>query len=317
VDLAALHRLGALTERHRKLTSNQHQEGFAMPAFDTPEPIHVTIEIGVGHIRIVASDRNDTVVEVSPSDSEKKGDVAAAEQTQVEYAGGRLLVKAPKGWRHYSFRGGSESIDVEIALPTGSHITAEAGLAAMRCSGRLGECRYKTGAGDIQLDQTGPLHVKTGAGNITVDRVLGPAEITTGSGALQVAGIDGSAVIKNSNGQTWIGDVTGDLRVSSANGEITVDHAYGAVAAKNANGDIRLGEIARGAVVAETGFGKLDVGVREGVAAWLDLSTGFGHVNNNLDAVARPERGEDTVEVRARSGYGDINIRLALASNPT
>ena len=286
-----------------------------MTAFDTPEPIHVTIEIGVGHIRIVASDRTDTVVEVTPSNPDKKADVAAAEQTRVEYAGGRLLVKAPKGLRHYSFWGGGESIDVEIALPAGSHITAEAALAAMQCSGRLGECRYKTGAGDIHLEQAGPLHVKTSAGDITADRVLGQAEITTGSGAVQVAGIDGSAVIKNSNGHTWVGEVTGDLRVSSANGRITVDHALGTVAAKNANGDIRLGEVARGAVVAETGFGKLDVGVRDGVAAWLDLSTGFGRVHNNLDAAGRPASGENTVEVRARSGYGDISITRALVSN--
>ena len=39
-----------------------------MPTFDTPEPISVTVEFGVGDLRIVASDRTDTMVEVRPSD---------------------------------------------------------------------------------------------------------------------------------------------------------------------------------------------------------------------------------------------------------
>ena len=138
-----------------------------MPTFETPEPISVTLEVGVGDIRIVASDRTDTVVDVRPSDPAKKPDVTAAEQTRVEYANGRLLVKAPKGWRQWSFRGGGESIDVEIELPAGSHVGGEAGVAALRCNGRIGECRYKVGVGDIQLDQAGPVQLKSGAGDIT------------------------------------------------------------------------------------------------------------------------------------------------------
>jgi hypothetical protein len=46
-----------------------------MPTFDTPEPISVTVELGVGDLRIVASDRTDTMVEVRPSDAAKKADM--------------------------------------------------------------------------------------------------------------------------------------------------------------------------------------------------------------------------------------------------
>ncbi len=242
-----------------------------MPTFDTPEPISVTLEVGVGDIRIVASDRTDTIVDVRPSDPAKKSDVTAAELTRVEYANGRLLVKAPKGWRQWSLRRGGESIDVEIGLPAGSQVVGESGVAGLRCTGRIGECRYKVGVGDIQLDQAGPLDLKSGAGDITVERAVDRAEITTGSGALRIGSIDGTAVVKNSNGDTWIGEVTGDLRVNAANGRISVDQAHAAVTAKTANGDVRLGEVARGAVVAETAFGTVEVAVRDGVPAWLDL----------------------------------------------
>ena len=50
-----------------------------------------------------------------------------------------------------------------------------------------------------------------------------------------------------------------------------------------------------------------------GSPAWLDLKTQFGNVANNLDAAAQPEAGEDTVEVRARTAFGDITINRSIA----
>jgi len=284
-----------------------------MPTFDTPEPISVTVELDVGDLRIVASDRTDTMVEVRPTDAAKKADVAAAEQTRVEYAGGRLLIKAPRGWRQYTFRGGGESIDVQVELPAGSNLQGEPGVAALRCSGRLGECRYKTGVGDIRLDQAGAVQLRTGVGDITVEGADGDAELTTGSGSLQIDRVGGAAVVKNSNGDTWIGEVAGDLRVNAGNGRISVDQARETVAAKSANGDVRLGEVGHGSVLAQTGFGKVEIGIRDGVAAWLDLNTRFGNVNNDLDAAGRPGQDEDAVEVRARTAFGDITVHRSLA----
>jgi hypothetical protein len=289
-----------------------------MPTFDTPEPISVTVEVGVADIRIAASDRTDTIVEVRPRDGAKKSDVTAAEQTRVEYAGGRLVIKAPKGWKQYTFRGGGESIDVQIDLPAGSNVQGEAGLAAFRCTGRLGECRFKTGLCEIRLDRAGLAQLRTGGGDIILDRVADDAELTTGTGAVQVGSIGGSAVVKNGNGDTWIGDVLGELCVKAGNGKIAVDQAHAAVTVKTANGDVRVAEVSHGAVVAQTACGKVDIGILSGVAAWLDLSTRCGNVQNDLDAAERSEPDEDTVEVRARSSFGDITIRRSspFANDP-
>jgi Putative adhesin len=265
-----------------------------MPIFDTPDPISVTVEMGVGDLRIIASDRADTVVEVQPSDPTNRSDVTAAEQTRVEYAHGVLHINAPRGWKRYSFRGRGESVDVRIQLPSGSTLRSEAGVASLRASGTLGACRYKTGAGDV-----------------TMEEVAGAAALTLGTGAVSVGRIGGSTVIKNGNGDTWIGEVVGDLEVKAANGRIVVDRARASVTAKTANGDIRLDDVARGVIVAATACGKVDVAVRAGVAAWLDLHTGFGHVHNRLDAGEQPEPSETTVEVRARSSFGDITVRRA------
>ncbi len=265
-----------------------------MPSFDTPEPISVTVDLGVADLQINASDRGDTVVEVEPNDPANTSDVAAAAKIAVEYINGVLQIKAPKGWRRYTFLGGAESIDVRIELPTGSHLSGRAGFGDLRCFGALGECRYKTGAGDLTVEQTS-----------------GSTELTTGSGTVAVDLIGGSAAIKNSNGNSWIGEVVGDLQVKAANGDVAVDHAHAAVTAKTANGDVHLDEVVSDVVVAETGFGKVDIAVRSGVAAWLDLHTGFGRVTNLLDVGDRPGPSEQTVEVRAHSSCGDISIRRA------
>ncbi|HYA00411.1 MAG TPA: DUF4097 family beta strand repeat-containing protein [Candidatus Binatia bacterium] len=280
-----------------------------MPTFDTPQPIAVSVELGAGDVRIAASDRRDTIVEVRPSDTARRSDVTAAAQTVVDCAGGTLLIRAPKR-RLYTVLGpGRESVDVEISVPAGSSLRVDAGLAAIRCAGSLGECDIKTGFGDIVLDAGGPVHVRTGAGNITVDRALGRVEAKTGTGSVRIGAVEGPALIRNSNGDTWVGEVSGDLEVRAANGRIAVDRAGASVAARTACGDILLGEVGSGTVGANTSMGRVEVGIRRGVAAWLDLQTHAGKVLNELESAEPPEPGEDTVEVRARTPAGDITVR--------
>lgn len=285
-----------------------------MPAFDTPAPISVTLEIVVGDLRITASDRSDTVVEVRPSDPTKKSDITAAQETRVEYANGALLVKTPKSWRQLGPRKGADFVDVVIDVPTGSQLHATTGIASLHSTGRLGECHYATGVGDVQLTEASPIEIRIGVGDINVDRTSGHADVKTGSGTVRIGSIAGTAVVRNTNGDTWIGDVSDDLRVSSANGRIVIDRAGATVTAKTATGDIRIGEVRRGAIVAHTSMGAIDISVLEGVPAWLDLNTSFGKVANALDAAAKPEAGTDSVEVRARTSFGDIRIHRAAAA---
>lgn len=285
-----------------------------MPTFDTPEAISVDLEVGFGDIRIEAGDRNETIVEVRPSDPANRADIAAADQTRVEYANSHLLVKAPSGWRQWMSRRG-ESIDVVIALPTGSRVHAEAGVAALHGRGRMGEWRCKVGAGDIQLDEAGAADLKTGFGDIAVERTVGRTEIVTGSGAVRIGRVDGTAAVKNSNGDTSIGEVTGDVRIRAANGSISVDQAHAGIVAKTANGNVRIGEVARGAAVAQSAFGDVEVGIRDGVAVWLDLNTKFGRVHSDLDPSESPGAEEDSVEVHAATSFGDITVHRSFATD--
>jgi DUF4097 and DUF4098 domain-containing protein YvlB len=279
-----------------------------MPTFNTPEPISATIDLVMGEVRIRAGDRDATVVDVQPSDPSNQDDLKAAELTRVQCADQQLLIKAPK-LRSWSVRSTGGSIDVTIELPAGSSVQGAAQLAGFDCDGRLGDCRLKTGLGQIRIDQVDTLSLRSGAGDISVERATGHAEITTGSGDVRVRELAGSAVIKNSNGDTWVGVAGGDVRLSAANGSIAVDEAHASVGAKSANGDVRLRDAGRGPVVLETQVGDLEVGIREGVAAWLDVRAGAGRVHNALDAADTPEPSAETVEVRARTSFGDVVIR--------
>jgi DUF4097 and DUF4098 domain-containing protein YvlB len=280
-----------------------------MPVFATPEPISVTIEIAVGNVRLIASDRADTVVEVRPSDESDESDVKAAQQTRVDYADGTLTVRGPKS-RAFEFSKKSRSVAVLVELPTGSTVHNDLAVGDVHSTGTLGDCRFKTAVGHHRLDRTGHLRLDTTAGHVTVDTVAGSAEVATGTGQVRIGEIGGTAVVKNSNGGTEIGTVTGDLRARAANGSITVERADAGVDAKSSNGAIRIGRVARDSVTLNTAAGDLEIGIAAGTAAWLDLKTGYGRVTNALDDIAQgPDGSEETVEVRAHTSYGDITVR--------
>ncbi len=279
-----------------------------MSHFQTPQPISVVLELRVADVRVAATERADTIVQVRPSDSSRRDDVTAAEHTRVEYADGRLLVKGPRRLREWSPFSDGGAIDVDIELPAGSDLSGQTVAGGFRCTGSLGRCELKSSAGEISLDRAARVKLAT-AGDIRLERVTGDAELATATGDVRIGEVDGSAVIKNSNGDTRIGEIGADLRVKAANGDINVDRPHGSVVAKTANGHIRVGSIHRGSLVAETAAGHIEVGIAGGVVAWLDLDTRYGHVHNSLDATEGPGSADEQVEVRARTGFGDITIR--------
>lgn len=219
-----------------------------MPSFLTPVPIFVLIEVAAGDIRIVASDRADTVVEVAPSNEANGTDVTAAELTVVELTESELVIKAPKA---FGLFGKAGSIAVRVEVPSGSPVRGETAAATFQGEGRLGDCEVKTSSGDIRLQRTGSLELTSSTGDVVVGSAAGPAAITT------------------------------------------------------AAGNIRIDEIVRGRVVLNTAAGALEVGIREGTAAHLDVATRHGTVRNDLETRAD---GGEPVEVRGRTSTGDILI---------
>ncbi|MFF8766843.1 DUF4097 domain-containing protein [Nocardiopsis dassonvillei] len=262
-----------------------------MPTFDTPEPVTADITLVAGTLQINAGGRTETTVEVHPRDAAKESDVRAAEQVEVEYAGGRLQVRDPQPSGLGRVIGRKGMVDITVELPAGSRVHVSGGFGSARCEGVLG-------ASEITFAN----------GNIAVDRVTGNAELTTGHGWVRAGEIDGSAVVKSTGGALTLGTVTGDLRANSAHGDITADRALASVTARTHHGSIRLGQVVRGGIDIETAFGELEIGVREGTAAWLDAVSKKGVVRSSLEAADGPGPAEETVEIRARSVHGDVIV---------
>jgi DUF4097 and DUF4098 domain-containing protein YvlB len=289
--------------------------------FDTPSPIAVTLDLYVADVRLAAADRADTVVEVRPSDPGKAADVKAAENTRVAYDDATrtlsITSRKPRS-RFVNFSGKRpESIELLMQLPAGSAVRGEADLGDFQSEGTLGTVTLKTGLGAVHLAETGPLNLRNGAGAITVEGVAGPAEVHASSGDIRLGTIDGTADVSTGNGKVRVGVVTGTATVKVSNGSVSVDLALSDITAASANGEVRIGEVVRGTVSATSKNGSVEVGVREGSAAFLDLTTGVGRVYNELASADAPQAGEqaDTVEVHASTKLGDVTIRRAPRAN--
>jgi DUF4097 and DUF4098 domain-containing protein YvlB len=289
--------------------------------FDTPSPIAVVLDLYVADVQIVASERTDTTAEVRPSDPGKAADVKAAENTRVAYdAATRTLSVVSRKPRNRFVNFSSkrpESIDVVIQLPADSDVRGEAGLGDFQSDGVLGAVVLKTDLGAVRLAETGPLNVRSGLGEIAVEVVSGSAEVHSGSSDIRIGTVDGTADVSNGNGKVRVGLVTGPAKVKASNGSVSVDRALSDITAASSNGDVRIGEVVRGTVNATSKNGGVEVGIREGSAAWLELETGVGRVYNELASSDAPEAGDlaDKVEVHASTKLGDVTVRRAPRLN--
>jgi DUF4097 and DUF4098 domain-containing protein YvlB len=285
--------------------------------FNTPSAIHVVLDLYVADVRFEVSDRTDTIVEVRPSDPDKAADIKAAENTRVEYdeATRTLSIVSRKPLNRFvNFSSKRpESIDVVVQLPTDSDVRGEAEVGDFQSDGALGAVALKTGLGAVRLAETGPLNLRGGVGQITVEGVSGSAQVHSGSSDIRIGAMDGAADVSSGNGKVHVGLVTGPANIKVSNGSVSVDRALSDITATNANGEVRIGEVVRGKVSATSKNGSVEVGVREGSAAWLELNTGVGRVYNELNSSDAPEADEpiDKVEIHASTKLGDVTIRRA------
>ncbi|HJX45477.1 MAG TPA: DUF4097 family beta strand repeat-containing protein [Geodermatophilus sp.] len=263
-----------------------------MPTFDTPSPVSARIDLAAGNVRIRATDRPLTVVEVRPHDERSSADVQAAEQATVTCADGALLVRTT-GRPRLLFLGSGGQVDVDVALPEGSSVEVRTSAGDVSCSGRLGNAALESRYGDLRLDTATGLRARTSSGGITAGAV------------------DGPTVAQTDYGDVRIGRTDGDARLRSTCGDVTVDRAAGTLVGSTNYGKVRVGEAVRGSLVLETAYGEVEAGIAAGTAAWLDLTSASGSIRTELAAADGPDDATDTVELRARTAYGDVLVRRA------
>ena len=244
----------------------------------------------------MASDRADTVVEVRPSDPAKgrrdrrRADPGRVRRRPPADQGAQGLAAARRS-RAAASRSSSRSSSRGLAR-------ARARPASRRCAPRVGwaTAASRPAPATSRSTRPAPVQLKTGAGDINVEQVAGDAELTTGTGAVRVGGIDGTGVDQEL--QRRHPDRRGRRRPPGEGGQRRhrVDRPHASVAAKTANGDIRLGEVgARRGRRARPRSASVEIGVADGVAAWLDLDTRLR---------PRPQRPRAAAAARSRRGHG-------------
>ncbi|MBL1075515.1 hypothetical protein JK358_14035 [Nocardia sp. 2] len=166
-----------------------------MPTFQTPDPITAIVDVPVGTVHVIASDRSDTVVEVRPADPSDKNDVRAAKQVRVEFGAGRLSVTTPKSWRPFGPFSGTPSIEVTIEVPTGTRLKGGVALGRLLATGEFADCELEVASGDIAVERpAGPVTATTAKGDISVSEAArGILRLQTHMGDLQVGIRAGSA----------------------------------------------------------------------------------------------------------------------------
>ncbi|CAA9213232.1 MAG: hypothetical protein AVDCRST_MAG57-193 [uncultured Blastococcus sp.] len=263
-----------------------------MPTFDTPGPIAARIEVVSGSVHVRADDRHDTVVTVRPRSEQSAADVSAAEHTVVTFSAGQLLVRSTSRPRLLFFGSGPE-VEIDVVLPTGSSVDVRTTAGEITCAGRLGAVDLESKHGNLRLERAGSLRARTSSGNVSAATVDGESEVTT------------------SYGNVRVGETAGPARLGTGYGDVTVDRALDSLTGSTKYGQVRVGEAVRGSLVLETAYGEVEAGVREGTAAWLDVQSASGRIRNTLTETEGPEGAGETVEIHARTSYGDILIRRA------
>ena len=276
-----------------------------MPAFDTPGPIAATVVVAGAQVRVTASERTDTLVQVEPIDKTSPSDVKVASKTKVDFARDQLSVKTTtSGDKH-------GSVAITIGLPAGSSLVAYLAHSSVQADGSLGEFELHMASGRVQLDRVGALQANVAAGEVTIGHVAGRANIDGAAFGMRISEVGDSVKFSSSGGQTWIGHASADLDLSSGHGGFDIDRADGSVTAETGDGAIRIGRLARGQAELSNRSGNIEVGISEGVAARVDAHSKRGAVRNSVPPPENPDPSDGKVTVHARTRYGDVIIQPA------
>ncbi|UNX53163.1 DUF4097 domain-containing protein [Georgenia sp. TF02-10] len=278
-----------------------------MPTFPAPAPVPVLVDVPFGNLHVVAGERDDVVVTVLPADPAKSGSVRAAEETRVGRDGDAVTITYPSSWKQYVLPFAAGGAIVTIELPAGSDLSGKAG--SLLAEGRLGAVDLTLNGGEARIDDADRLDLTVSAGSVVVGRATGPTKIKASAGSVRITTLAGDGTVRAANGTTTVGAVTGSLDVSGAHADVVVGRLRGTLTAKAASGSIRVERIESGTAALTTSYGWIEVGVPEGTAAWLDVSSQHGSVRNQLTPTEGPVEDEATAEIRASTGYGDVVVR--------
>jgi hypothetical protein len=288
-----------------------------MPENESPTSAEVPTEVLVdvtGAVLRVRCAPGRPAAEVRPHNPSRRGDVDLAARTSVERTDGRLSVRTPRGTvsRLRQLIGpGGDRVDVVVTVPPGSSLEVR-GWADVVTEGPLGRVDVDTSMGDVEVERAAQLRVRLSMGDVRVGTVDGPSDLRTSAGGVRVGHAVGEVSATTAAGDVRVVRADDGGRLQTSAGDVVVGDAAGSLALRTSAGDLTVERVRAGRVQAETPYGRVEVGVARGTAAWLDTHARHGVVRSDLEtADDGPQDDEATVEIHATTGYGDIVLRRA------
>jgi Toastrack DUF4097 len=267
--------------------------------FHTAQPVELDVRNPLGSVEVVATETDTSTVLVRPLVGGPEGQDAVA-RTRVELSadGRRLTVLAPERRGVFGFGRGA-ALAISVTVPTDSRLQLHTGAAEATGHGRFER-----------------LTANSASGAVRVAEVTGAARVRAASGSVWL-GSAGQADVQTASGGVRLDHATGDVDVSVASGPVQIGVAEAAVRVRSASGDISVDEACRGEVVLVAASGDIRVGVRAGVVARLDLSTGSGRARSELPVEDAAPADGAPLRVHARTASGNVLVtRAAHASGP-
>ncbi len=275
-----------------------------MYTFNTPGSTTLAVRLGAGHVTVTATDTDQTTVELTPLNAAGEDAVAEA---RVEQQRRSVVVDVPRQ-RGGLFRA-HPAVGIAITCPTGTLLEVKAESADIRASGSYADTVLTTGSGTVAVEEVrGSAKLKSGSGEVTAGRVGKGLVIATGSGNVNVDSSARSATVTVGSGDIRIGELAGEAVAKTGSGDIEVGHLGGTLLTKSGSGNLVVRRASSGAVRANGASGSITIGVDEGTAAWLDVSTLTGRVSQELDAAEAPGESQRRVEITAHTVSGDLRV---------
>ena len=276
-----------------------------MKTFPAPGPAALRIELQMGRIDVIAESRRDLAVEIGPANPHRGGDRSAADAVRVIHSGSDLRIVGPT---RFTLFGSGDSVDVSVRVPTGSDVSLALKYGSIRVAGAVGTARIALDYGDATLERTGRADLGLGHGELRVEHVRGDADVSISSGRARIGIVDGALRLKGSDAGIDVGSVSGVADIATSSGVVHLGDPGPALTVRSAYGPVRIGDLNGGTARVEASYGAVTLGIRSGTAVWLDASSRHASVRNELAAATGPVDGEASLELYARTGYGDITV---------
>lgn len=261
-------------------------EDATVHTFDTPRPISLLVEQVSGRLEIQTTSHGSAEVRITALRPDVDGAADYASRARVELDGDTLQIQLPHA---SALRRKHPQVRTQVTLPDGSDVELRTAATTMTTDRPLGDVQVKSASGSITVDHAHDVTVRTAAGDVEVGQATGRVSVKSASSRVSVGRANG-------------------LEIKGATGEVHAVRLTGEVTVQTAAGNIRVDALGAGTARIEGKLVNLEIGVVAGTDVHLDLSTGVGVVDCELEPLDAEPVGGGQLRLRASSATGRVHV---------